>query len=67
MEACDAGLRINAMWERLARKFEKRATDLAGSDEPFARTTALNYARTAEACYWQSTGDEDCVAIKDVL
>lgn len=67
MDAAAASLRINAMWEKLARKFEKRALDVAGSDEPFARTTALNYARAAEACYWQATGDEDTVAIKDVL
>lgn len=66
MDAAAASLRIAAMWGKLARSFERSAHELAKSESSLDRVKAIDFGRAAEACYWQATGDEDCVAIKDV-
>ena len=64
MDSADAGLRINRMWEKIARSFERTALELAKSDCSLDRSKALAFGRAAEACYWQATGEEDCHSLK---
>jgi hypothetical protein len=56
--------RVSRMWWRLGRLFEQAAVDAV---EKQYHDTALKCGRMAEACYWQSTGDQDAASIKEAL
>lgn len=55
---------INRMWLRLARILDKRSEERAKAGYA---DVAIQAARYAEACYWQATGEADCVDLKDVI
>lgn len=59
-KACRATM---LMWERIAKTADKRAREFAekGSDR-----SALCWAKIADACYWQSTGEGDAITMNDV-
>ena len=49
--------RVARMWLRLGRELERRAYDMA--QESLSRSTAIELAAMAEACFWQATGESD--------
>lgn len=55
--------RCSRMWRKLASVFEKHAYVSA---EKGYLEIALKSARMAEVCFWQATGEEDLIRMKDV-
>jgi hypothetical protein len=66
MEANRAFRRSRYMWAKLGRLFEQTAYARAENGSSLDRLPALDFAKTAEACFWQSTGDADAIDLKDV-
>jgi hypothetical protein len=64
MDVSDVARRCNAMWVRLGKLFEAHAYTLAKSANGFDRDKAIDFAKAAEGCFWQSTGDNDCFDLK---
>lgn len=67
MDVDQVGRRSSRMWAKLGRVLEERAYERAAADSALDAAVALSFARRAEACFWQSTGDEDAIDLKDVL
>lgn len=59
-----AAQKVNDMWLRLARRIDRKLPAILEKCGP---RYAVDYARFAEACYWQATGDCDTNDVKDVL
>lgn len=59
-----AATRCNRMWRKLGGVLERYAFDRVERGLPNA---AMQAARMAEVCFWQATGEMDCVAMKDVV
>lgn len=59
-----AGAKVNAMWRDLAQQITDAVPTFVINDDP---EKALQWARYAEACWWQATGDSDTNDLKDVL
>lgn len=59
-----AATRCNRMWRKLGGQLERYAYDRASIG--FCQS-ALEAARIAETCFWQATGEMDCVVMKDIL
>lgn len=57
MEANTASRKCAYMWAKLGRMCEANAYMLADSGNGLDRGPALDWAKAAEACFWQSTGD----------
>ncbi|HVK42701.1 MAG TPA: hypothetical protein VM471_09510 [Phenylobacterium sp.] len=55
--------RCSRMWRKLGGLLEKHA--YAAAEKGYCEM-ALKSARIAEVCFWQATGEEDCVRMKDV-
>jgi hypothetical protein len=64
MEAADVSLRCNAMWAKLGRMFERHAYERAKLDNSLDREVAIGFAKAAEGCFWQSTGESDAFDLK---
>ena len=64
MDSADALEKINAMWLRLGRRIDRKLPAILEKCGP---RYAVDYARFAEACYWQATGDSTPNDVKDVL
>lgn len=56
--------RCSRMWRKLGGLLEAKAYDCA---QRGYRDFAMESARMAEVCFWQATGEMDCVAMKDVV
>jgi len=61
MEAEQAARRCRYMWAKLGRILEARAYERAETGNGLDRIAALEFAKAAEACFWQATGD--CIGI----
>lgn len=59
-----ASNRCNRMWRKLGGVLERYAYDQA---EKGLNNAAMQAARMAEVCFWQATGEMDCVSMKDVV
>jgi hypothetical protein len=59
-----ANERIGAMWLRLAEQIETAIPDIVIDNRP---EDAMQWARCAEACFWQATGEAESHDVKDVL
>lgn len=59
-EADQAQERRCRMWKRLGGMFERAAYERAGTGNGLDRIAALDFAKSAEACFWQATGESDC-------
>lgn len=64
MNSAEALEKINAMWLRLARRIDRKLPAILEKCGP---RYAVDYARFAEACYWQATGDAESHGVTDVL
>lgn len=60
----DAGNRMSRMWIRLGEILESRALELAANGAPAKEI--IEAAQTADACFWQSTGEGDFASLKDL-
>lgn len=56
--------RCGRMWRKLAGLFEAHANEMAKCG---FQDQALKSARMAEVCFWQATGEMDCVNMRDVI
>lgn len=56
--------RCQRMWRKLGGLMEKFACEAV---ERGSLDKALHAARIAEVCFWQATGELDCVEMKDLL
>ncbi|MCG7507040.1 hypothetical protein [Mesorhizobium retamae] len=63
LDAGQALMRNCRMWKRIGTSLEKAAYKAAegGLDK-----RAIALAKTAEACFWQATGDSDAVDPKNI-
>lgn len=59
-----ASTRCQRMWRKLGGLMEKHSYEAA--DKGFLET-ALKAARIADVCFWQATGELDCMVMKDLL
>lgn len=59
-----AATRCNRMWRKLGGLLERYAYDRASKGLNHA---AMEAARMAEVCFWQATGEMDCVSMKDIV
>lgn len=48
------------MWKRLGGLFERAAYEKAATGGGLDRVAALEFAKSAEACFWQATAESDC-------
>jgi hypothetical protein len=70
VDAVTVNSEVCSMWLELARSF--RGTAVANADiveelDDAGRMRTINAARFAEACFWQSTGDDDTINLRDIL
>jgi hypothetical protein len=63
-ESDRAFARNSRMWLKLGGLFERAAYAHVEKNNPHS---AMQCARMAEVCFWQATGEMDCVAMKDVV
>lgn len=54
--------RCNRMWRKLGIILERRAYDAA---EKGLRVSAMEYAKSADACFFQATGENECIDFQD--
>lgn len=59
-----AAQRCARMWFRLGKVMERMALDQAERNNP---ANALQCARIADVCFWQATGVDGSISMKDVL
>lgn len=60
-KACE---KIGAMWLRLGDQISAAIPDIVIADEP---EKAIRWARCAEACFWQATGEAESNDVKGVI
>ena len=58
-----AGSATALMWQRLARKADSWARFYADDDKP---STAIQWAKVADVCYYRATGEDDAIGLKDL-
>lgn len=58
---------VGRLWTALARKLGKIARKMADGGTHLDARSAVSVARLAEACWWQSTGESDCVSMKEEI
>jgi hypothetical protein len=58
-ESADALNRCNRMWLRLGRALERQAYERSKHGNPIDCRHAIGFAKDAERCFWQATGDAE--------